>query len=51
MTTYWNTNQRGSFRSKMEEDEYYANREAYFAMEEEEKPIPDSFYQREAIRI
>lgn len=47
MTTYWNTNQRGSFRSKMEEDEYYANREAYFAMEEEEKPIPDSFYQRE----
>lgn len=45
--TYCNTNSLGVFRSKEEEDEYYANREAYFAMEEEEKPIPVSFYQRE----
>ena len=45
--SYCNTNSLGVFRSKEEEDEYYANREAYFAMEEEEKPIPASFYQRE----
>lgn len=33
--------------TKEEEDEWINNRQAYFAMEAEEKPVPTSFYRRE----
>jgi hypothetical protein len=33
--------------TKEEDDEWINNRQAYFAMEAEEKPVPASFYRRE----